>query len=154
MTFYEIETQRRNLAASRVQGLSRMRQARDRARSRILSQFEKRFDVYSGKFYYHSNKTKIDTFMKPRLLRPDQVRFPSTSSEIANAIKHDLKVIPPITRVRLKRKKHYSTPTRVVDCISNVLDRIVVYMATSVCARKLWAVPCSVCGGNQTTTPL
>ncbi|CBJ48596.1 conserved unknown protein [Ectocarpus siliculosus] len=72
VTFYEIETQRRNLAASRVQGLSRMRQARDRARSRILSQFEKRFDVYSGKFYYHSNKTKIDTFVKPSLLRPDQ----------------------------------------------------------------------------------
>ncbi|CAM9833140.1 unnamed protein product, partial [Ectocarpus sp. 12 AP-2014] len=72
VTFYEIETQRCNLAASRVQGLSRMRQARDRARSRILSQFEKRFDVYSGKFYYHSNKTKVDTFVKPRLLRPDQ----------------------------------------------------------------------------------
>ncbi|CAM9398531.1 unnamed protein product [Ectocarpus fasciculatus] len=72
VTYFEIETQRRNLAASRVQGLSRMRQARDRARSRILSQFEKRFDVYSGKFYYHSNKTKIDTFVKPRLLRPDQ----------------------------------------------------------------------------------
>ncbi|CAM9624757.1 unnamed protein product [Ectocarpus sp. 6 AP-2014] len=72
VTFYEIETQRRNLAASRVQGLSRMWQARDRARSRILSQFEKRFDVYSGKFYYHSNKTKIDTFVKPSLLRPNQ----------------------------------------------------------------------------------
>ncbi|CAM9675644.1 unnamed protein product, partial [Scytosiphon promiscuus] len=72
VTLYEVETRRRNLAASRVQGLSRMLRARDRARSRILSQFEKRFDVYSGTFYYHSNKTGVDTFVKPGLLRPDQ----------------------------------------------------------------------------------
>ncbi|CAM9838922.1 unnamed protein product [Pylaiella littoralis] len=72
VTFYEVETRRRNLAASRVQGLSRMKKARNRARNRILSQFEKRFDVYSGTFYYHSNKTGQDTFAKPRLLLPDQ----------------------------------------------------------------------------------
>ncbi|CAM9142413.1 unnamed protein product, partial [Hapterophycus canaliculatus] len=72
VTFYEVETRRRNFAASRVQGLSRMLRARDRARGRILAQFEKRFDVYSGTFYYHSNKTGVDTFAKPRLLRPDQ----------------------------------------------------------------------------------
>eukprot|EP00752_Nemacystus_decipiens_P013301 g11781.t1 len=72
VTFYEVETRRRDLAASRVQGLSRMKKARERARSFIYSQFEKRFDVYSGQFYYHSNKTGVDTFVKPRLLRPDQ----------------------------------------------------------------------------------
>lgn len=77
VTFYEVETRRRNHAASRLQGLSRMRKARERARSFILSQFEKRFDVYSGKFYYHSNKTGVDTFVKPRLLRPDQVKTPA-----------------------------------------------------------------------------
>lgn len=51
-----------------------MRRAREAARNRIFSQFEKRFDVYSGTFFYHSNKTGVDTFLKPRVLRPDQVR--------------------------------------------------------------------------------
>lgn len=73
VTFYEVEMRRRNQAASRVQGLARMKNARDSARRHIFSQFEKRFDVYSGKFYYHSNKTGVDTFAKPRLLRADQV---------------------------------------------------------------------------------
>lgn len=73
VTVYEVETRRRNLAASRLQGLSRMRKARERARSFVFAQFEKRFDVYSGKFYYHSKKTGADTFVKPCLLRPDQV---------------------------------------------------------------------------------
>ncbi|CAM9650141.1 unnamed protein product, partial [Sphacelaria rigidula] len=72
VTSYEVETRRRETAASRAQGLSRMKQARDRARELVFSQFEKRFDVYSGTFYYHSNKTRQDTFTKPRVLRPDQ----------------------------------------------------------------------------------
>ena len=80
MTFYEVEMRRRNHAASRVQGLFRMKDARERARDHIFSQFEKRFDVYSGKFYYHSNKTGFDTFVKPRPLRADQVRGLDKSS--------------------------------------------------------------------------
>lgn len=86
VTFYEVEIRRRNRAASRLQGLSRMKTARERARSFIFAQFEKRFDVYSGTFFYHSNKTGIDTFAKPRLLRPDQVkntpRISSTTARI------------------------------------------------------------------------
>ncbi len=80
MTFYEVEMRRRNQAASRVQGLARMKKARESARRRIFSQFEKRFDVYSGKFYYHSNKTGVDSFDKPRLLRADQVGEGTTTS--------------------------------------------------------------------------
>lgn len=73
MTSHEVETRRRETAASRVQGLSRMRAARNRARDLVFWQYEKRFDVYSGTFYYHSNKTKVDSFSKPRVLLPEQV---------------------------------------------------------------------------------
>lgn len=73
VTLYEVEIRLRDVAASRVQGLSRMRKARERARELVFSQFEKRFDVYSGTFFYHSNKTGVDSFAKPRVFRPDQV---------------------------------------------------------------------------------
>lgn len=75
MTFFEVETRKRDVAASRIQGLSSMRRARDRARALVLAQFEKRFDIYSGTFYYHSNRSGVDTFVKPRVLREDQARF-------------------------------------------------------------------------------
>lgn len=74
MTFFEVETRKRDVAASRIQGLSYMRRARDRSRALVLAQFEKRFDIYSGTFYYHSNRSGVDTFVKPRVLRADQVR--------------------------------------------------------------------------------
>lgn len=74
---FEVEARRQETAASRIQGLSRMRVARARARERVFEQFEKRFDVYSGTFYYHSNKSGVDSFAKPRVLRPDQVRTAS-----------------------------------------------------------------------------
>lgn len=51
-----------------------MKRARERMRELVLQQFEKRFDLYSGTFYYHSNKTGVDSFAKPRILRSDQVR--------------------------------------------------------------------------------
>lgn len=49
-----------------------MRKAKEEARGRVFSQLEKRFDVYTGTFYYHSNKTGVDSFVKPKILRLDQ----------------------------------------------------------------------------------
>lgn len=74
MTFFEVETRKRDVAASRIQGLCYMKRARDKSRALVLDQFEKRFDIYSGTFYYHSNKSGVDTFDKPRVLRADQAR--------------------------------------------------------------------------------
>ena len=64
---------RRNMAASRVQGLFRMRRAREAARAKVFSQFEKYFDADSGAYFYLNSKTGVSTFAKPHVLRADQV---------------------------------------------------------------------------------
>lgn len=79
VTLFEVELRRRETAVLRIQGLSRMSRARERARELVFAQYEKRFDVYTGLFYYHSSKTSVNSFIKPRVLRPEQV-----STEMSN----------------------------------------------------------------------
>ena len=88
MTFFEVETRKRDVAASRIQGLSYMRRARDTSRALVLAQFEKRFDIYSGTFYYHSNKSGVDTFVKPRVLRADQASPQTDMTPLLPAVKY------------------------------------------------------------------
>ncbi|CAM9518692.1 unnamed protein product, partial [Discosporangium mesarthrocarpum] len=73
VTSYQVECIRRDLSAAKIEGLYHMYQARERARELVFQQYEKRrHDLYSNSFYYHSNKTGVDSFLKPKVLRADQ----------------------------------------------------------------------------------
>lgn len=38
----------------------------------VFLSYEKRYGVYQGAFFYRNIKTGVNSFVKPRVLRPDQ----------------------------------------------------------------------------------
>lgn len=67
MMQYELDLDAQHEAASRIQGLMRMRRARERVRRLVHQLYEKRFDREAGMFYYVFLPTEEAQWTKPKV---------------------------------------------------------------------------------------
>lgn len=73
---YELEDDRREAAACKLQGLWRVRKARLRVREMIGKSFEKRYDPSSGQHYYYNTKTGTMQWDKPVNMGSEELPAP------------------------------------------------------------------------------
>ncbi|CAM9748744.1 unnamed protein product, partial [Chrysoparadoxa australica] len=75
-TNFDMELAARGKAATCIQGLYAMWRARLRVYDEMKEQWEKRFDIYSNKYYYWCPRTGSTSWLKPKLLGKDDLPDP------------------------------------------------------------------------------